>query len=95
MHIRWLGEKYDGIRCIWNPQQQKLYLFVFSFFINLFFDAGKYNKTGIELSLPTNLVRQCNITNTFLDGEIWSGRGLYIEAQRILTSYHINWQYIR
>ena len=22
---RWLGEKYDGMRCCWNPIQRKLY----------------------------------------------------------------------
>ena len=24
--IRWLGEKYDGVRFIWNPLKRKLYL---------------------------------------------------------------------
>lgn len=25
--FRWIGEKYDGIRCCWNPYSQTAYLF--------------------------------------------------------------------
>ena len=33
MHCtRWLGEKYDGVRCFWNPQEQKMYVDLFSTF---------------------------------------------------------------
>jgi hypothetical protein len=26
LFLRWMGEKYDGIRCCWNPIQEKAYL---------------------------------------------------------------------
>ena len=26
LYFRWLGEKYDGVRCIWNPIHKALYL---------------------------------------------------------------------
>ena len=26
INIRWLGEKYDGVRCYWNPKRSQLYL---------------------------------------------------------------------
>lgn len=30
--FRWLGEKYDGLRCCWNPNEKVVYLSVFYFF---------------------------------------------------------------
>lgn len=24
-NIRWMGEKYDGVRCCWNPKEQSWY----------------------------------------------------------------------
>src|SRR3978361_259858 len=35
---RWMGEKYDGIRCCWNSTHHVLYLFIFFYihFINLY-----------------------------------------------------------
>ena len=34
---RWLGEKYDGIRCCWNPLRRRVYPFLFLFTSHLFF----------------------------------------------------------
>lgn len=25
MYYRWLGEKYDGVRCFWNPIEKRMY----------------------------------------------------------------------
>eukprot|EP00026_Physarum_polycephalum_P001974 Phypoly_transcript_01978.p1 GENE.Phypoly_transcript_01978~~Phypoly_transcript_01978.p1 ORF type:complete len:752 (+),score=127.08 Phypoly_transcript_01978:45-2300(+) len=74
----WLGEKYDGLRCIWNPKAKKL-----------------YNKTGLELSLPTQLDALCGNSGVFMDGEIWAGRGLYVDALKILGAIDIKWAFLR
>jgi hypothetical protein len=29
IQIRWMGEKYDGVRCCWNPEVHLLYLFFY------------------------------------------------------------------
>lgn len=80
-YCRWVGEKYDGVRCIWNSTQNTLYLFssfisistpylfLFSSFYGLIFKM--YTRRG----LPINMLychRQLFIkSKTFLDGEIW------------------------
>eukprot|EP00026_Physarum_polycephalum_P002439 Phypoly_transcript_02445.p1 GENE.Phypoly_transcript_02445~~Phypoly_transcript_02445.p1 ORF type:complete len:904 (+),score=143.32 Phypoly_transcript_02445:44-2755(+) len=63
----WLGEKYDGVRCFWNPQERQL-----------------YSRHGITIDLypPLNCLF-CDIT---LDGEIWCGRGLYLETNFTIQS---------
>lgn len=34
MKYRWVGEKYDGIRCCWHPERQILYLYKVTIFFN-------------------------------------------------------------
>eukprot|EP00026_Physarum_polycephalum_P001959 Phypoly_transcript_01963.p1 GENE.Phypoly_transcript_01963~~Phypoly_transcript_01963.p1 ORF type:complete len:985 (-),score=156.37 Phypoly_transcript_01963:23-2977(-) len=74
----WIGEKYDGIRCLWNPNKKHL-----------------YSKTAIRIPLLPRIQR--HFPSTFLDGEIWYGRGMYGEAQKILkmSVEIINWALFR
>lgn len=64
----WLGEKYDGVRCVWNADEQQL-----------------YTRHGHTIHLPQA------VSNLFghvcADGEVWCGRGMYLEASSLILSY--------
>eukprot|EP00026_Physarum_polycephalum_P001944 Phypoly_transcript_01947.p1 GENE.Phypoly_transcript_01947~~Phypoly_transcript_01947.p1 ORF type:complete len:919 (+),score=98.36 Phypoly_transcript_01947:138-2894(+) len=61
----WMGEKYDGIRCCWNPGAPAL-----------------FTRTGTFLDIPSTFSE--NFPKAFLDGEIWFGRGFFLESQKII-----------
>lgn len=62
----WMGEKYDGIRACWHPENSVL-----------------YSRQGTELTIPPQCARL--FPSTFLDSEIWSGRGFFPESRRFST----------
>eukprot|EP00026_Physarum_polycephalum_P002670 Phypoly_transcript_02678.p1 GENE.Phypoly_transcript_02678~~Phypoly_transcript_02678.p1 ORF type:complete len:822 (+),score=110.18 Phypoly_transcript_02678:190-2655(+) len=72
----WLGEKYDGVRCVWNPNDKIL-----------------YSRRGIEL--PMHEDENLFPTNTFLDAELWYGRGFYQESQRLFSSPNPELSFLR
>lgn len=37
LYSRWMGEKYDGVRCCWHPLDQQLYLV--NLVVDLFYDT--------------------------------------------------------
>lgn len=81
-----MGEKYDGIRCCWNPTLGAAYLtlvldYNFSF---ICFDSSSYTRNGREILLLPQM-EQC-IPSLFIDGEFW-----YISCtlRLLITSYAI------
>eukprot|EP00026_Physarum_polycephalum_P001044 Phypoly_transcript_01045.p1 GENE.Phypoly_transcript_01045~~Phypoly_transcript_01045.p1 ORF type:complete len:1215 (-),score=190.78 Phypoly_transcript_01045:36-3680(-) len=61
----WLGEKYDGVRCYWNPQHKLM-----------------YSRQGITINMLPPMYT--SFGNIVLDGEIWCGRGLFLESHTLL-----------
>eukprot|EP00026_Physarum_polycephalum_P002219 Phypoly_transcript_02224.p1 GENE.Phypoly_transcript_02224~~Phypoly_transcript_02224.p1 ORF type:complete len:937 (+),score=116.21 Phypoly_transcript_02224:57-2867(+) len=74
----WLGEKYDGVRCFWNPQEKQM-----------------YSRHGLYIEVHPSV--NSTLGSVMLDGEIWSGRGLFLESQVAVTSTlkRINWGLLR
>eukprot|EP00026_Physarum_polycephalum_P002350 Phypoly_transcript_02356.p1 GENE.Phypoly_transcript_02356~~Phypoly_transcript_02356.p1 ORF type:complete len:908 (+),score=118.97 Phypoly_transcript_02356:113-2836(+) len=73
----WLGEKYDGVRCFWNPKEKQM-----------------YSRRGIWIDMPPF---KRLFGNTVLDGEIWCGRGLFLDSQLMIQSTvdQVNWALVR
>eukprot|EP00026_Physarum_polycephalum_P001070 Phypoly_transcript_01071.p1 GENE.Phypoly_transcript_01071~~Phypoly_transcript_01071.p1 ORF type:complete len:1197 (-),score=193.28 Phypoly_transcript_01071:69-3659(-) len=77
----WLGEKYDGIRCLWNPLKGVL-----------------YGRRGGLLNLQDNIENKLAQIPIFLDGEMWNGRGMYLDTHKILfgdEDPEISWLFFR
>ena len=70
--IRWLGEKYDGVRCCWNPEEEQLYLIMFLIsllIIRTLFDFTRYSRNNVRIDIHS-LVKKM-FGRVVLDGEIW------------------------
>eukprot|EP00026_Physarum_polycephalum_P001243 Phypoly_transcript_01244.p1 GENE.Phypoly_transcript_01244~~Phypoly_transcript_01244.p1 ORF type:complete len:1086 (+),score=113.52 Phypoly_transcript_01244:74-3331(+) len=81
-HPWWLGEKYDGIRCCWNPETKQ-------FYTRTGFEL--YFPQAITAAL-------CAHPNPrILEGEMWFGRGSFPETQKIVYSelHEISWSSMR
>eukprot|EP00026_Physarum_polycephalum_P003407 Phypoly_transcript_03418.p1 GENE.Phypoly_transcript_03418~~Phypoly_transcript_03418.p1 ORF type:complete len:724 (+),score=75.11 Phypoly_transcript_03418:129-2300(+) len=75
----WVGEKYDGIRCVWSPLEKVL-----------------YSRNGIQLCLPTTHRSTLGPIRSYLDGEIWCGRGMYHETHvAVVPTQNSAWYYLR
>lgn len=73
--LRWLGEKYDGVRYCWNPRNEILYLLL-SLSLSLLksdssFTILKYNRVGLELNVPHVFIDQLVDYNIYMEGELW------------------------
>ena len=75
--IRWLGEKYDGVRCFWNPEEKQLYLVtsLISFhsfplmILLLHFDSTRYSRNKQIIGVHAAINKKFG--HVTLDGEIW------------------------
>eukprot|EP00026_Physarum_polycephalum_P001342 Phypoly_transcript_01343.p1 GENE.Phypoly_transcript_01343~~Phypoly_transcript_01343.p1 ORF type:complete len:974 (+),score=101.70 Phypoly_transcript_01343:154-3075(+) len=73
----WLGEKYDGVRCCWVPNNNSLYA-----------------RSGLLIPLPSAI--QQDYPSAFLDGELWCGRGMFTDTQKLIVAGTIvNWANVR
>lgn len=93
---RWLGEKYDGVRALWNPRKQILYTRLgnpiqllishVSLFIDRFIDA--------EIWYFLILIFYCKLCNQICR----FGRGTFPDAQSVLQYESFNtlqWPFLR
>ena len=65
-----MGEKYDGVRCCWNPMQRRLYPSIKTYqSMRILVDIGIYSRYGKLLDLPFDFRSQ--FPKAFVDGEIW------------------------
>eukprot|EP00026_Physarum_polycephalum_P000218 Phypoly_transcript_00218.p2 GENE.Phypoly_transcript_00218~~Phypoly_transcript_00218.p2 ORF type:complete len:903 (-),score=85.00 Phypoly_transcript_00218:118-2826(-) len=64
----WLGEKYDGIHCVWVPKEHRLYT---------------RREKQIKIEVCHLRLLGGNLTCA-IEGEIWNGRGMFSESQKIV-----------
>eukprot|EP00026_Physarum_polycephalum_P002919 Phypoly_transcript_02928.p1 GENE.Phypoly_transcript_02928~~Phypoly_transcript_02928.p1 ORF type:complete len:728 (+),score=71.15 Phypoly_transcript_02928:209-2392(+) len=76
----WLGEKYDGVRCYWRPNEKQL-----------------YSRQGLVISIYSSSVPSNLFGDIVMDGEIWCGRGFFLESQTIVSSTpnKVDWGLLR
>eukprot|EP00026_Physarum_polycephalum_P003600 Phypoly_transcript_03613.p1 GENE.Phypoly_transcript_03613~~Phypoly_transcript_03613.p1 ORF type:complete len:792 (+),score=79.66 Phypoly_transcript_03613:110-2377(+) len=63
--VWWVGEKYDGIRCCWDP-----------------FNTATYSRAVNEIPLLESITK--SLPATFVDGELWFGRGMFSNTFALL-----------
>lgn len=68
---RWIGEKYDGMRCCWNPNKRTAYLLIlFLNFTLLYMIEKRYTRAGNEIELLPSIIHSLP-TTLFIDCELW------------------------
>eukprot|EP00026_Physarum_polycephalum_P003110 Phypoly_transcript_03119.p1 GENE.Phypoly_transcript_03119~~Phypoly_transcript_03119.p1 ORF type:complete len:559 (+),score=49.29 Phypoly_transcript_03119:51-1679(+) len=72
----WFGEKYDGVRCCWKPDESQL-----------------YSRQGLPISMHSSV--NSLFGNIALDGELWCGRGHFLETVTIVQEYFHNWALLK
>jgi hypothetical protein len=75
-----MGEKYDGIRCCWNPIENTVYLFCTLFFMCLYYLLfiiyyfvclnTRYSRNGHVIDLIPEIISLIP-KDSFFDGEVW------------------------
>lgn len=81
--FRWIGEKYDGIRSVWNPNKHQLYLFKIFIYKSISFIFLRYTRHGRPLPLNDSISN--SFPSSFLDGELW-----YVSLLLFLFGYFLN-----
>jgi hypothetical protein len=67
--VRWLGEKYDGIRACWNIVEKVLYSLLHPLCDNTFLILKRFSRAGYPLRLLPSFIGI--FPRQFLDSEIW------------------------
>eukprot|EP00026_Physarum_polycephalum_P000561 Phypoly_transcript_00562.p1 GENE.Phypoly_transcript_00562~~Phypoly_transcript_00562.p1 ORF type:complete len:1320 (+),score=101.35 Phypoly_transcript_00562:116-4075(+) len=78
----WMGEKYDGVRCFWDPHDKQLYT---------------RHGQEIKMHPKFTSVYSNTSPHIVLDGEIWCGRGSFFESQVPVQSdsENVDWSMLR
>ncbi len=80
-YVRWIGEKYDGIRVCWVKTRKELYHYYFFLYGFHLINEFRFSRTGVSLEFSPSF---CTLfPNSDLEGESWFGRGSFPEAQHL------------
>ena len=105
---RWLGEKYDGVRCFYDPPTEVAYPSLSSFFANslllaalhllsyfsILLDLHTYSRHGREINILTAMKHE--MPKLTMDCELWYGRGQYSLSSAMITkNIFSSWDFLR